>query len=116
MTAAGLIGTALPLAEAYDLALVDLDGVAYRGPLPIDHAADGLTSARERGLRLVYVTNNASREPESVADQLTTLGIPTQPDAVMTAAQAAATARQLSMTSPPSISVPRATARRVNSS
>ena len=90
MTAAGLIGTDLPLAEAYDLALVDLDGVAYRGPLPIDHAADGLTSARERGLRLVYVTNNASREPESVADQLTTLGIPTQPDEVMTAAQAAA--------------------------
>ena len=78
MTAAGLIGTDRPLAEAYDLALVDLDGVAYRGPLPIDHAAEGLTSARERGLGLVFVTNNASREPGSVSDQLTSLGIPTQ--------------------------------------
>lgn len=47
MTAAGLIGTDLPLAEAYDLALVDLDGVAYRSPLPIDHAADG--ASRRRG-------------------------------------------------------------------
>ena len=26
-------------------------------------------------MRLVFVTNNASREPESVADQLTDLGI-----------------------------------------
>lgn len=90
MTAAGLIGVDRPLAEAYELALVDLDGVAYRGPLPIDHAAEGLTAARTRGMGLVFVTNNASREPESVSDQLTSLGIPTQPDEVMTAAQAAA--------------------------
>lgn len=90
MTAAGLIGVDRPLAEAYELALVDLDGVAYRGPLPIEHAADGLTAARARGLGLIFVTNNASREPESVSDQLTSLGIPTQPDEVMTAAQAAA--------------------------
>lgn len=41
-------------------------------------------------MRLVFVTNNASREPESVADQLTGLGIATGADEVMTAAQAAA--------------------------
>ncbi|EYR63319.1 HAD family hydrolase [Actinotalea ferrariae CF5-4] len=85
-----LLSTTLPLAEAYDLALVDLDGVAYKGHDPIPHAADGLTDARRRGMRLVFVTNNASREPESVADQLTGLGIATSPDEVMTAAQAAA--------------------------
>jgi len=87
---AGLIGSSTPLAEHYDLALVDLDGVAYKGHEPIDHAADGLTSARGNGMRLVFVTNNASREPESVADQLTELGIATRADEVMTAAQAAA--------------------------
>ncbi|WP_102508872.1 HAD-IIA family hydrolase [Sanguibacter massiliensis] len=87
---AGLIGSAAPLAEAFDLALVDLDGVAYRGPLPIDHAAPSLTGARDRGMRLVFVTNNASREPQDVAAQLTGLDIPTSPDEVMTAAQAAA--------------------------
>lgn len=87
----GLIGSSIPLAEAFDLALVDLDGVAYRGHQPIDHAASSLTSARDGGMRLVFVTNNASREPEEVAAQLTGLEIPTDADEVMTAAQACAT-------------------------
>jgi len=80
----------VPLAEAHDLALVDLDGVAYRGHLPIEHAAESLTAARSAGLRLVFVTNNASREPEEVAGQLTGLDIPTRADEVLTAAQACA--------------------------
>ncbi|MFI2102697.1 HAD-IIA family hydrolase [Isoptericola sp. NPDC019693] len=87
---ATLSGTAVPLAAAHDLALVDLDGVAYKGHLPIPHAADSLTAARTAGLRLVFVTNNASREPEEVAAQLTGLDIPTAADEVMTAAQACA--------------------------
>lgn len=86
----GLIGSTANLAETYKLALVDLDGVAYRGPDPIEHADTGLTQAGEHGMQLIYVTNNASREPESVAEQLTGLGIKTLPDQVMTAAQAAA--------------------------
>lgn len=90
MTRAVLLGSEIPLAERYDLALVDLDGVAYRGHEPIDGAAAGLGAARERGMRVVFVTNNASREPESVAGQLSGLGIPTEPHEVMTAAQAAA--------------------------
>lgn len=85
-----LIESRTPLAGAFDLALVDLDGVAYRGPEPIDHAASSLMTARAGGMQLVFVTNNASREPESVAEQLTGLGIPTRANEVMTAAQAAA--------------------------
>ncbi|WP_028048040.1 HAD-IIA family hydrolase [Cellulomonas sp. URHD0024] len=88
--AATLIGSATPLADRFDLALVDLDGVAYKGHDPIEGAAKGLSAARGRGMRLVFVTNNASREPESVAEQLTGLGIATEPSDVMTAAQAAA--------------------------
>lgn len=87
---AGLLASDVPLDERYDLALVDLDGVAYRGHEPIPHAAESLTGARERGMRLVFVTNNASREPGSVAEQLTGLSIPTTAEEVMTAAQAAA--------------------------
>lgn len=85
-----LMSTDAPLVRVFDLALVDLDGVTYRGPEPIPHAADSLTRARAGGLGLVFVTNNASREPESVAAQLTGLGIDAQADEVMTAAQAAA--------------------------
>lgn len=85
-----LASTDGPLAAEFDVALVDLDGVAYRGKDPIDHAAPSLVAARDGGLDLVFVTNNASREPEDVAHQLGELGIPTSPDEVMTAAQAAA--------------------------
>ncbi|WP_449385326.1 HAD-IIA family hydrolase [Cellulomonas soli] len=90
MTRAVLLGSPVALAERYDLALVDLDGVAYRGHEPIEGAAAGLGEARAHGMRVVFVTNNASREPESVAGQLSGLGIPTEPVEVMTAAQAAA--------------------------
>lgn len=85
-----LLSSSVPLAEAFDLALVDLDGVAYAGHEPIAHAADGLAGARAVGMRLVFVTNNASREPASVSDQLSSLGIPAVSDDVMTAAQACA--------------------------
>lgn len=85
-----LEATSLPLCEAFDLALVDLDGVAYRGPLPVEHAAASLGAARGAGMRLAFVTNNASREPEAVASQLSGLDIPARAEDVMTAAQAAA--------------------------
>jgi len=90
VSASRLIGTTESPAKTFDLALVDLDGVAYRGHEPIDHAATSLVAARAAGMSLVFVTNNASREPEDVAAQLTSLDIPTAPDEVLTAAQAAA--------------------------
>ena len=90
MSERGLLACDEPIAAHYDLALVDLDGVAYRGHDPIDRAAEGLAGARSSGMRLVFVTNNASREPQAVADQLSALDIPTRADEVMTAAQAAA--------------------------
>ncbi|WP_084104059.1 HAD-IIA family hydrolase [Demequina sp. NBRC 110056] len=90
MTASSLLGTDLPLQVAFDAALVDLDGVAYRGPHAIPSAPPALAAARAAGMRVVFVTNNASREPGTVADHLSELGMPTDTDEVMTAAQAAA--------------------------
>ncbi len=46
---AGLLASDVALADRYDLALVDLDGVAYRGHEPIEHASEGLTAARGAG-------------------------------------------------------------------
>ncbi len=85
-----LKGCSGPLQESFDAALVDLDGVAYRGPLAIPTAPAALQAARDAGMSLVFVTNNASREPHEVADHLTSLGIPTDSDEVLTAAQAVA--------------------------
>lgn len=78
-----------PLAQAYDLALVDLDGVVYLGPDPVAHAAECLNRARTAGMGVVYVTNNASREPGTVAAQLRDLGISADPADVLTSAQTA---------------------------
>ena len=41
-------------------------------------------------MRLAYVTNNASRAPATVAQRLTALGMPAEPDEVVTSGQAAA--------------------------
>ena len=78
------------LATAYDVALLDLDGVLYLGPQEVPHAADAVRQARRSGLRPAYVTNNASRSPAAVAAHLTELGIPADPDDVVTSGQAAA--------------------------
>lgn len=54
------------------------------------HAPEGVAAARTAGMRVAYVTNNASRPPADIAERLTGLGIPAEPDDVVTSAQAAA--------------------------
>lgn len=78
-----------PLAELYDAALYDLDGVLYLGSEPIPHAAESVAVARATGLRPAFVTNNASRRPVVVAEHLTHLGIAATAEDVVTSAQAA---------------------------
>lgn len=78
------------LADTYDVALLDLDGVVYVGAEPVPHAADALAACRRRGMRLAYVTNNAARPPGAVAEHLSSLGVAAAPDEVVTSAQAAA--------------------------
>ncbi|MGH4030930.1 HAD hydrolase-like protein [Actinomycetota bacterium Odt1-20B] len=83
-------GSERALNEAYDTALLDLDGVVYAGGLAITHAVESLATARAAGMHLAYVTNNALRTPDTVAAHLTELGIPTGAADVITSAQAAA--------------------------
>jgi len=85
-----LRGAAEPLASLYDVALLDLDGVVYLGGAPIPGAAGALGKAVASGMRLAFVTNNASRTPSAIAAQLTGLGVPASADEVVTSAQAAA--------------------------
>ncbi len=83
-------GCRQPLVSAYDVALLDLDGVVYVGRHAVPHAPETLAEARARGMRLAYVTNNASRTPAMVAAHLTELGVPATAGDVVTSAQAAA--------------------------
>jgi glycerol-1-phosphatase len=78
------------LAEAYDVLLVDLDGVVYIGGTAIPGAAEALQRARQAGAHVAYVTNNASRTPAAIADLLDGMGAPVTAADVVTSAQAAA--------------------------
>jgi glycerol 3-phosphatase-2 len=77
-----------PLGDA-DVLLLDLDGVVYRGSAAVPHAAEALASVRARGVRVGYITNNASRTASSVAQHLTDLGMPAEADEIVTSPQAA---------------------------
>jgi glycerol-1-phosphatase len=83
-------GSREPLCTAYDVALLDLDGVVYLGGTAIPGAAEALRKAGAAGMRLAYVTNNAFRTPAAIAALLTSFGAPASPEDVVTSAQAAA--------------------------
>jgi HAD superfamily hydrolase (TIGR01450 family) len=92
------------LAEVYDGTLLDLDGTVHHSGTAIPGAAQALReSAEKHALRHVYVTNNASRTPEQLVDDLAALGIPTDRAHVFTSAQTAA--RLLARRLPPSSAV-----------
>ena len=78
------------LCDAYDLAMLDLDGVVYVGGDAVPGAPDHLAAAREAGMRLAFITNNAARPPAQVAEHLRELGVAAEESDVVTSAQAAA--------------------------
>jgi len=79
-----------PLAEVYDLAMLDLDGVVYVGAHAIAGVPERLARLRKLGVPVAFVTNNASRPPATVAEHLRELGIDAADGDVVTSAQAAA--------------------------
>lgn len=79
------------LVDRYDSVLLDLDGVLYIGPDAVPEAPEAVAAARASGMRVAFVTNNASRTPDTVAAHLSSLGIAAEPHDVVTSAQAAAT-------------------------
>ena len=85
-----LKGTDDAPAKTYHLALLDLDGVVYRGADPVEHAAEGIDRAQTLGMRMAYTTNNASRFPHVVADQLRGFGLTLDDGQVITSAVVAA--------------------------
>jgi HAD superfamily hydrolase (TIGR01450 family) len=77
--------------DGYDAVLLDLDGTVMRGAKPVAEAPDVINELRQAGHRVQFITNNAARAPEEVAEQLTGLGVRTAPDEVLTSGEAAAT-------------------------
>lgn len=83
-------GSKQPLVTRHDTALLDLDGVLYVGAEAVPGAPAAVAEARTAGISVAFVTNNASRTPETVAGHLCDLGIDARPQDVVTSAQAVA--------------------------
>lgn len=86
----GLQAGEQPLHREFDVAMLDLDGVVYRGRDAVPHASEALAAARAAGMALTFVTNNATRSPAEVARRLAECAVPADPSQVVTSAQAAA--------------------------
>lgn len=75
------------MTKRYQALVCDLDGVVYRGKAAVPYAVDQLNAFPGR---IMYATNNASRPPAVVADQLRALGLDCQDSDVVTSSQAGA--------------------------
>ena len=79
-----------PLCEQHDLVMFDLDGVIYVGGRALPGVPERVERLAAGDVHLAYVTNNASRTADAVADHLAELGVPATAEDVVTSAQAAA--------------------------
>ncbi|MFC7165594.1 hypothetical protein [Halospeciosus flavus] len=74
----------------YAAALVDLDGTVWRGRELIPGADHALATLRERGVPVVFVTNNTGVRPADFATRLDSLGVDPDIGPVVTAGWATA--------------------------
>ncbi|GAA3287526.1 HAD-IIA family hydrolase [Nesterenkonia halobia] len=76
------------LIDAHDGVLFDLDGVLYAGDAAVPGAVEALAELREREIPYAFITNNASRSPETIAEHLTALGMTASAEQVFGSADA----------------------------
>lgn len=68
----------------------DLDGCVYRGDTPIRGAAETIQCLRDRGKRILFLTNNATHTPEYYLRKLRRMCISAAKDEVLSSATTAA--------------------------
>jgi len=71
----------------YDTLLADLDGVVYEGKKAIEPAPSVINHLQSEGVKIGYVTNNSSRRPETIAEQLQGFGVHATADQVVVSSQ-----------------------------
>lgn len=64
--------------------IFDLDGTVYLGEAALPGAADAIAYLRSHGKKVLFVSNKPLEPRTAYAQKLTRLGIPTQPDDVIT--------------------------------
>jgi HAD superfamily hydrolase (TIGR01450 family) len=68
---------------------LDLDGVIWRGDVPIPSASGAIALLRDAGLRIGFLSNNSSMVIAEVVAKLARAGVPAEPHEVLTSAVAA---------------------------
>jgi len=82
-TASSVKTVAAKVWSEYDVLLADLDGVVYEGTNAIKDAPEAILALQQQGLPIGYVTNNSSRKPETIADQLAGFGVHCEPENII---------------------------------
>lgn len=72
------------------VAAFDLDGTIYYGSKIIDGALEVINRLKEKGIKVIFVTNNSTKVRAQVAEKLQGMGIDCTESDVMTAAYASA--------------------------
>ena len=70
--------------------IIDMDGVLWEGDRPMPGLVEFFRTLRDRHLRFVLATNNASKTPEQYVTKLAQLGVTVSLDEILTSAMAAA--------------------------
>jgi HAD superfamily hydrolase (TIGR01450 family) len=78
------------LVDQFDSVLFDLDGVVYLGSEAIPFAVETINKLSSEGVKVGYVTNNSSRRPEVIAEQLRSFGLRVEPGQIIGSARAGA--------------------------
>lgn len=74
------------IGEDFDALVCDLDGVIYRGSAPVPGASEAIARLRERGVRVLFCTNNSRSTVGDYEEKLRSMGIPTPPEDIVTSA------------------------------
>jgi 4-nitrophenyl phosphatase len=75
---------------AVRVVIFDLDGVLYRGELPLPGAVETVERLRAAGKRVMYATNNSTRTRREYVERLRGFGLPCEIDDMVTSAWATA--------------------------
>ncbi len=70
--------------------ILDMDGVIWKADAPIGDLPATFARIKERGLKFVFATNNATKSPSQYVDRLAELGVQVNPSQIVTSAMGVA--------------------------